>query len=234
MNFKIFYKLTQAPETVENPNEPKRIEVFFVNGAYSAGKTVFAENLAAQGKSLGFKMHVYKKTYKELPSLNNKIFVEGLLGFIKNNSIKAGDKVLVVLPSILNTKLIVDNILRMPEFTDMCEIRNIITKINMNNFYHNAHKEIAENFLTFCNSGYSQFIILDNYGTADSEIDSLMATLRGLFTYSTIFRINSNIVQQSIAKDILNANNFDMKMNKIERKKVIPIKRNLINLIILS
>jgi len=32
------------------------------------------------------------------------------------------------------------------------------------------------------------------------------------------------MVQQSIAKDILTANNFEMKMNKIERKKVIPIK----------
>lgn len=223
LNFKVFFKIIQAPEIAENQNEPKKVEVFLINGAYSAGKTVFAENLATRGKGLGYTVHIYQKNPKELPSLNNKIFVEGLLSFLRSG-VKTGEKVLVVLPSLLNTKLIVDNILRMPEFTDLCEIRTIITKINMNNFYHNSHKEIAENFLTFCNSGYSQFIILDNYGTDDSEIDTLTAALRGLFSYSIIFRINSNMVQQSIAKDILTANNFDLKINKIERKKVIPIK----------
>ena len=224
LNFKLFYKLIQAPETPDTQAEAGKVEVFFISGAYSAGKTRFAENLAHQGKTLGFKTHVYKKEARELPSLNNKIFVEGLLNFITKGSVKAGDKVLAVLPSGLNPKLIVDNVLRMVEFTDVCALKAIITKINMNNFYHNAHKEISENFLTFCNAGYSQFIILDNYGTDDRDVDALTSALRGLFAYSTIFRINGNIVQQSIAKDILTANTFDSKINKIERKKNIPFK----------
>jgi len=223
LNFKLFYKLIQAPETPDTQGEAGKVEVFFISGAYSAGKNRFAENLAHQGKTLGFKTHIFRKAPQDLPSLNNKIFVEGLLSFIKG-SVQAGDKVLAVLPSGLNPKLIVDNVLRMVEFTDVCSLKAIITKINMNNFYHNSHKEISENFLTFCNAGYSQFIILDNYGTDDRDVDSLTSALRGLFAYSTIFRINGNIVQQSIAKDILTANTFDSKINKIERKKNVPFK----------
>jgi hypothetical protein len=94
----------------------------------------------------------------------------------------------------------------------------------MTNFYHNSHKEIAENFLTFCTAGYSQFIILDNYGAEEKEVDTLQSALRNLFAYSTIYRINSNIVQEGIATDILNSNAFESKMNKIERKRNIPFK----------
>jgi len=100
-------------------------------------------------------IHIYKKPWVELPKFNNKLFVEDMLAFLNSPELKPGDKVLIVLPSSMNTKLIVDNILRMPEFTDRCDLKAIVTKINMNNFYHNEHREICENFLTFCNAGYS-------------------------------------------------------------------------------
>lgn len=135
-----------------------------MNGVYCTGKFKFANNLAKYAKSLGMHVHVFKKGWADLPKLNNKMFVDEMFEFLAQKEIKGGDKVLIVLPSSLNTKLIVDNILRMQDFTDKCDLKAIITKINTNNFYHNDHKQVCENFLTFCNAGYSQYIIVDNYG----------------------------------------------------------------------
>ncbi len=227
LTFKVFYKITESQEAVQSSkDEIKKFEVFFINGTYNSGKNKFADNLARYAKTLGYNIHVFRRRHKELLKINHKIFVEDMLRFLAEKSVKPGDKILIVLPSVLNTKLIVDNILRMPEFTEYCELRAIVTKINMTNFYQNANKEITENFLTFCTAGYSQFIILDNYGTEEIEVDRLSSALRGLFTHSFLYRINSNIIQESLAKDILASNSFDSKINKIERKRNIPFKGN--------
>lgn len=122
-----------------------------------------------------------------------------MLETLKSGKYKAGEKVLIVLPSSMNTKLIVDNILRMEDFTNVCDLKAIITKINMSNFYHNDHKEICENFLTCCNAGYSQFIILDNYGAEEKVVDRLTFGMTELYQYCKVYRINSNIIQEHIA-----------------------------------
>jgi len=235
LTFKVFYKITEFAETTQpSNNEVKKFEVFFINGTFNSGKNKFADNLAKNAKALGYNIHIFRKRHKELLKLNNKLFVEDMLRFLADKSVRPGDKILIVLPSVLNTKLIVDNILRMPEFTEYCDLRAIITKINLTNFYQNANKEICENFLTFCTAGYSQFIIMDNYGTDEKEVDRLTSAFRSLFTHSAIYRINSNIVHESLAKDILTSNAFDSKINKIERKRNIPFKGILICDILIS
>jgi hypothetical protein len=229
LTFKVFYKIAESEGSQPVKQENKKFEIYFINGTYNSGKNKFADNLAKYSKILGYNIHVFRKRHQELLKINNKFFVDDMLRFLADKSVKPGDKILIVLPSVLNTKLIVDNILRMPDFTEFCELRAIITKINLTNFYQNVNKEICENFLTFCTAGYSQFIILDNYGTDEKEVDRLSSALRSLFTHSAIYRINSNIIQESLAKDILTSNSFDSKINKIERKRNIPFKSMIIS-----
>jgi hypothetical protein len=223
LTFKVFYKITESEENQIKP-DPKKLGVYFINGTFGSGKNKFVDNLAKYSKSLNLTIHVFKKTGKELVGLNNKIFVDDFLRFANDPEVKPNDIVIVSLPSLLNTKLIVDNITRMPEFTNKCELRSIVTKINLSNFYQHQHKEISENILTYCTAGYSQFILLDNYGGDESDNDRLSASIRNLFTHASVYRVNSNIIQEGLAKDILFSCNFESKINKIERKRNIPFK----------
>ena len=223
LTFKLYYKLTSADDTKAIKMNNK-FSFIFVNGTYSSSKSKFAENLASYSYNFGYKIHIFKKGFSELPSLSTKKFVGDMLNFIDQKSIKKGEKIIVIIPPIINTKLIIDNLLKIPEFVENCAVQAIVTKINLNNFYQNSNKEICENFLSFCTSGYSQFIILDHHEKQDSEINSIYSFLEELFPYGIIFRTSNNIVHESIAKDILNYDAFDSKINKLERRKTIPFK----------
>jgi len=231
LTFKLFNKIVKSKDEETKKEETKKddastkkkIDFIFVNGPFNAGKRKFGESLQRFEGEFGCKILAFNKRFIELPGIDEQGFVHEMMDLVQRSKLKGGDQVVAVIPSILNTKVIVDGLLLMPEFTEFCSVKAVITKINLNNLLQSQHKEIFEHFLLSCSAGYSQFIIFDHLGINEKELEIYFANFREMFPFSKVYRTSNNILDVNIARDILNYKEFDAKINKLERKRTINI-----------
>ena len=209
LTFKLFNKIVKSKDEEgkqeeskkESKEVKKKIDFIFVNGSFNAGKRKFAESLKRFENEFGCKILAYIRKFTELPGVDEQSFVQDMMDLVQKNNLKGGDQVVAVIPPVLNTKIIVDGLLMLPEFTELHSVKAVITKININNLLQSQHKEIFEHFLLSCSPGYSQFIIFDYFGLDEQELEIYYANFREMFPFSSVYCISNNILDPNIARE---------------------------------
>lgn len=108
----------------------------------------------------------------------------------------------------------------LPLLTEKYFIRNIISKVNSNNFFANKNKNLVENVLTFCLPGYSQNIIIDSTsGDDDSVLSSISKILWVFNSEAKISRASNGIISSGLCADIVKDETYSSDYNEFLRNK---------------
>ena len=196
-----------------------KIQIIIINGSNCAGKTRFADNLLRYEREfLPLKFHVLSfKTY-DLPQLDEGVLVKKMVDFAVTRKIPLKENIIILVqPAKLNTNVIIDFLERNPDLASKFKIKAVVTKVNINNMFENMNKQFVRKLLGFGVEGYSQFLILDSYGNAETQIDQWNKLIKTALPNANLYRVMNNIIPMSIVQDIMKYEGFYLEKNKFER-----------------
>ncbi|EGR29741.1 hypothetical protein IMG5_149240 [Ichthyophthirius multifiliis] len=215
VTFKNMYEQLQS-----QPKNFEKIGVIVINGPYCSGKRKFCENLSRFGGETCIRIHTFKLEINEFnEEINEKFFLTNFLRFSSEKKIQKSDIILMCIPYFLSTKILLEYFTKSEKIENNFYIRNVISKINLNNFYQNSNKNLIPNLISYCIEGYTQYIMLDTYNNYDDDVNKANKLIKNIVPNASIFKIMNNILNPGLAKDLIYSNNFMTEGNILSRYK---------------
>ena len=218
-NYKPLYEDFLIGPVQPSQNEFSQIPIIIINGSNCSGKHRFAENLLRyEEEFIPFKFHLLNFKGLNILQLDEGLVLKTMVDFaIKGKILSKEHIIILVQPAKLNTKLIIDLLERNTDLANKFRIKAVITKVNINNMFENVNKQFVKKVLGFGVEGYSQFLILDSYGNAETQIDQWNKLIKMALPKANLYRIMNNIVPMAIVQDIIKYEGFYSEKNKFER-----------------
>ena len=119
----------------------------------------------------------------------------------------------------MDSKSILDEIVKNETLSQLFYVRMVVTKVNMNNIYQSPHHGVNLGIFNLGIEGYSQTVLLDKFENVEEDVNQMFSLVSRAIPQQNVFRILNNIGHPSLAKSILCSSKFHNEANKFNRVK---------------
>ncbi|KRX04688.1 hypothetical protein PPERSA_09480 [Pseudocohnilembus persalinus] len=193
-----------------------KIQIILVNGAENSGKQKFCDNLSILGKP-DYQTFVLNLKYQQFQNLDAKTYVNQIIVLCKQSKAIQGNILICPVPHFISTQKIIDYFTKNEKLSNIFHIRNVFTKINVNNFYENENKGLVNSTLQYGIQGFSQGYVIDSYDNYEKEIDDIENIIKSVMPEQKVYRVQGNIIHMGQGKDMLDCNYYWNEYNVFNR-----------------
>lgn len=150
--------------------------MILVSGIPGSGKTKLSEQICGQLKLEGIKAGAFKMpTVEDSIKYNTEKFIQAMIEFKKQSP--ESTVVVAVIPSYHHLKKAVFELKKSSEYSQVFEIKQVITKVHARNFYMNKNRNTYQFLVENCMKGVTQAVIFEKSNVSQGEVEIIQRCL---------------------------------------------------------
>ncbi|CDW75335.1 UNKNOWN [Stylonychia lemnae] len=168
--------IDKMKQQVTNSQGQPKTNVIIISGIPGSGKGKLAEYLAKQFSNEGLGAVTFKMpTVQESIKFVTPKYIQSMINF--KTTIPSSKIILSVLPSYNHLKKIIFELKKSQEYSELFEIKYIITKVHARNFYMSKNRNTFQYLIENCMKGVTQAVIFERSNVNPNELQIMQRSL---------------------------------------------------------